>query len=79
MKFIPHFSDRLKGVFLIIAGAIILFDTLGFATELLHSIVLFGSIAMIVLGVFMSNIHRTIFSLISKGDKRNDSTGDKEK
>ena len=70
MKLI-NFSPTIKGILLIITGAIILFDALGFATELLHNIVLFGSIAMIILGIFMSNIHRKIISLMSKKDKPN--------
>ncbi len=60
-----------KGILLIIAGIIILFNSLGFVTELLHSIVLFGSIAMIILGILMSNVHRWLFSLISGEKKEN--------
>lgn len=72
MKFISNLSDNIKGIFLIIAGAIILFDTLGYATELLHSIVLFGSVAMIIIGVFMSNIPSKVMRSIAKKDNDKD-------
>ena len=69
MRIIPHFSDTFKGITLIIAGIILLFNTLGFTTELLHSIVLFGAIAMIVIGLFMANVHRRVMRLITKNEK----------
>ena len=63
---LPHLSDAVKGILLIIAGCIILFDTIGFASHLLHSVVLFGAIVMIILGAYMANIHKAIYRLLSK-------------
>lgn len=69
MKLIPTLSDTFKGILLIISGIILLFNTLGFTTELLHSVVLFGSIAMIAIGFFMANFHKKVLILITKNEK----------
>jgi membrane-bound ClpP family serine protease len=69
MKLIPTLSDTFKGILLIISGTILLINTLGFTTQLLHSIILFGSIAMIVIGFFMANFHRKVLVLITKNEK----------
>ena len=68
MKIIPHFSDTFKGIILIIAGTILLVNTLGFTTELLHSVVLFGAIGMIVIGFFMADLHKKLMRLITKNE-----------
>ncbi len=49
-----------------ITGAILLLNILGITTELMHSIILFGSIGMIVIGFFMAGFHTRIMSLIRK-------------
>lgn len=69
MKLIPTLSDTVKGILLIVAGTILLLNTLGLTTELIHSIILFGSIAMIVIGILMADIHKRVLSLIKKNDK----------
>ncbi len=65
---LPHLSNAVKGILLIMAGCIILFDTIGFAPQMLHSIVLFGAIAMIILGAYMANFHKAVYRLLSKKD-----------
>ena len=68
MKFLP-LSDTIKGILLIVSGTILLVNTLGFSAELLNNIILFGSIAMIVIGIFMANIHKRVIALIVKKEK----------
>ncbi|EKD48628.1 MAG: hypothetical protein ACD_64C00215G0002 [uncultured bacterium] len=68
MRIIPSLSDTFKGIILIVAGMILLLNTLGITTKLLHSIILFGSIAMIVMGIFMADVHKKILSLMKKND-----------
>lgn len=63
---LPTLSDSIKGLLLIVGGCIILFDTLGFTTQLLHSIVLFGAIFMIIIGAFMVDIHKKVYRLLTK-------------
>ncbi len=62
-------SDTVKGILLIVSGTILLVNTLGFSAELLNNIILFGSIAMIVIGIFMANIHKRVIALIVKKEK----------
>lgn len=76
MRIFASIPDYIKGIFLIIAGAIIFFDSLGYVPQLFHSIVLFGSIAMIIIGLFMANVHRKVIQLISKGNKKQDNNKD---
>ncbi len=72
MKLIPNLSDTIKGILLIVAGILLLCNTLGFTTELLHSIVLFGAIAMILIGILMADVHKKIYVLIAKNEKPKD-------
>lgn len=68
MKFFS-LSDQVKGILLIIGGSILLFDTIGFTTELLHKVVFFGSIGMIILGVLMANLHKKVYRFFTKNDR----------
>lgn len=62
----PTLSNTVKGILFMVAGAILLLNILGITTELMHSVILFGSIGMIVLGFFMAGFHTRIISLIRK-------------
>lgn len=69
MKLIPTLSDTSKGILLIISGTVLLFNTLGFTTQLLYNVILFGSIAMIAIGFVMANFHKKIVVFITKNEK----------
>ncbi len=69
MNLLPHLSDTIKGLLLLLAGFILLFDTLGIAPQILHTIVLFGSIGMIVYGIYLANLHMRLYKLLTKKDK----------
>lgn len=63
---LPTLSNTVKGILFIITGTILLLNILGITTELMHSIILFGSIGMIILGFFMADFHKRIMSLVRK-------------
>lgn len=69
MRIIPHLSDTLKGIILIITGSILLAYTLGFTPTWLYNVVLFGSIAMIIIGLFMVDAHKKLMRLIKKQEQ----------
>ena len=66
MKFMAQLPTFMKGIICIVAGFILLFDTLGIATEILHTIVLLGAIGLILWGIYLSDIHMMIYRLLSK-------------
>ncbi len=61
-----NLSDMTKGILLIVAGVILLFNTLGIAHGTLNTIVLLGAIGMILIGIYMSNAYQKIAQLITK-------------
>ena len=70
MRFIGYLPDTLKGILLIIAGALLLFDTLGFATQIVHTIVIIGAITLIIVGIYLANIHTFFQKLFTKKDEQ---------
>lgn len=76
MQFFHNLPDIVKGILLIVGGFILLFDTLGIATEILHTIVLLGAIAMILFGIYLSNAHMMIYKLLTKENKKNNDESD---
>lgn len=68
MKFLDRIPDNVKGIFLIICGFIVLLNTLGLTTHLLKTTVIIGSILLIILGIYMANIHTFIYKLLTKKD-----------
>lgn len=63
---IPTVPNAAKGILFMITGTILLLNILGVTTELVRSIILFGSIGMIILGFFMADFHKRIYALIRK-------------
>jgi hypothetical protein len=68
MKIFYYLSDTIKGIILIAAGTVLLLDTLGLATKILHTIVLIGAVAIIIYGIYLANIHTYVYNLFSKKD-----------
>lgn len=67
---LPKINHTLKGILLIAAGIILLFDTLGFATEIVHTLVLLSAIALIVYGIYIAQLHSTVYKLLTKENKK---------
>ncbi len=72
MKFFLNLSDMMKGILFIIGGVILLFNTLGIASETLNTIVLVGAIGMILLGIYISNAHQKVYALLIQEKKKPD-------
>ena len=70
MKFFTNLSDTAKGILLIIGGALLLFNTLGIGGETLNTIVTLCALALITLGIYVSNAHQKIYSLLAKEKKK---------
>ena len=68
MQLFSRIPDSVKGIFFIIGGLIILFNTLGLTTEIMRTIVLVGSVGIIILGIYMANIHTYIYKLLTQKD-----------
>ena len=66
MDIFARVPNIVKGIILVIIGLTILFDALGIATELLHTIVLIGSIIIIIFGLYMMNFHHLLYALFGK-------------
>lgn len=69
----PTLPNTIKGLLLIAAGVIVLLDTLGFATQIMHTIVLIGSICTIILGIVLMGLHTKIFGLLKRGSDKKES------
>lgn len=78
MKFLMNLSDLTKGIVLIVAGVILLFNTLGIAHETLNTIVLLGAICMILIGIYLSNAYQKMYQLITKQTKKYHDSGNSE-
>ena len=72
MKFLRNLSDTMKGILILVGGIILLFNTLGIASETLDTVVLIGAIGMILLGIYISNAHQKIYMLLVKEKKKFD-------
>lgn len=70
MKFFTQMPNSVKGALLIICGGIILFNTLGISTQIMRTIVLIGSICLILWGIYLANIHTYIYKLLTEKDER---------
>lgn len=57
-----------KGVLYIVGGVILLLHTLNIIQRGLSTIIIFGSLAAIVYGIFKARLHKRIFALIQKKD-----------
>lgn len=66
----PHLSNMIKGILLIVAGSIVLLDTMRWAPQVLHTIVLIGSIITIVWGIILANIHTGVYRLLAGKEKK---------
>ena len=59
-------SDSTKGILLFIGGTILLLNTLGIIEKGLDTLIIIGSVAMIVAGLIMSNVYEMVMNLINK-------------
>ncbi len=71
MKIIETLSPRTKGILLIIAGILLVLNSLGIIDRL-DPLIAIGGGLMIVLGFMMSRLHEKIYVLITKGNPNKD-------
>ena len=67
-KFFNGLSDVIKGNLLILAGLVLLLNTLGLTIKAIYFLMLFGSICMIIYGFIQAGYYHKIIGMI-KGKK----------
>ncbi len=62
-------NNTVKGILLIITGSILLLHTLGILVQWLNTILITGSIIMIIYGIVLAGYHKKVFGLFGKKEE----------
>lgn len=67
---LSQLSNHVKGLFMMFAGFVLLFHTMGIIQTGLNIIIIIGSILLIIYGFFKADYHKKLFQLLQSTEKK---------